>query len=124
MNGNSYYLAKTVLDSLPVNYKTIHLAEKKIEFCTLSEQWKDGSDCSLQNDSNDILREMRSADGVVFSLPKYLFVGSKFLVFLERLDTLVHMRTHRGYEQARKAKRWTVFWKIFLHLLHLWHKSS
>ena len=34
----------------------------------------------------------------VFSLPKYLFVGSKFLAFLERLDTLVHMRRHGGYE--------------------------
>jgi multimeric flavodoxin WrbA len=99
MNGNSYYLAKTVLDSLPVSYKTIQLAEKKIGFCTLCEHCKDGSDCSLQDDFNDILKEMRSADGLVFSLPKYLFVGSKFLAFLERLDTLVHMRRHGGYER-------------------------
>jgi len=103
MNGNSYYLARTVLDSLPVSYKTIQLAEKNIGFCTLCEQCKDGSDCDLQDDFNDVLKEMRSADGLVFSLPKYLFTGSKFLAFLERLDTLVHMRRHSGYE--RKAEK-------------------
>ena len=52
-----------------------------------------------QDDFNEILKEMRSADGLVFSFPKYLFVGSKFLAFLERLDTLVHMRRHGGYER-------------------------
>ena len=98
MNGNSYYLAKTVLDSLPISYEIIQLAEKNITFCTLCEHCKDGSECNLQDDFNDILKEMRSADGLVFSLPKYLFVGSKFLAFLERLDTLVHMRRHGGYE--------------------------
>jgi len=98
MNGNSYYLVKTVLDSLTVSYKTIQLAEKNIGFCTLCEHCKDGSDCNLQDDFNDILKEMQSADGLVFSLPKYLFVGSKFLAFLERLDTLVHMRRYGGYE--------------------------
>jgi multimeric flavodoxin WrbA len=98
-NGNSYLLAKTVLDSLPVSYEIIQLAEKNIEFCTLCEQCKNGGDCSLQDDFNDILNEMHSADGLVFSLPKYLFVGSKFLAFLERLDTLVHMRRHGGYER-------------------------
>lgn len=97
-NGNSYYLAKTVLESLPVSYKTVQLSEKKIEFCTLCEQCKDGSDCILQDDFNEILKEMQSADGLVFSLPKYIYVGSKFLAFLERLDTLVHMRRHGGYE--------------------------
>jgi len=98
MNGNSYYLVKNVLDSLPVSSKIIQLAEKNIGFCTLCEHCKDGSDCNLQDDFNDILKEMHSADGLVFSLPKYLFVGSKFLAFLERLDTLVHMRRHGGYE--------------------------
>lgn len=98
MNGNSYELTKTVLDSIPVNYKTIQLAEKNIEFCTLCEHCRNGSDCNLQDDFNDILKEMQSADGLVFSLPKYLFVGSKFLAFLERLDTLFHMRRYGGYE--------------------------
>jgi multimeric flavodoxin WrbA len=97
-NGNSYHLAKTVLGSLPVSYKTIQLAEKNIGFCTLCEQCKDGGDCILQDDFNEILKDMQSADGLVFSLPKYLFVGSKFLAFLERLDTLVHMRRYGGYE--------------------------
>lgn len=97
--GNSYHLAKTVLDSLPVNNKTVQLAEKNIGFCTLCERCKDGGDCTLQDDFNDILKEMQAADGIVFSLPKYLFVGSKFLAFLERLDTLAHMRRHGGYER-------------------------
>jgi multimeric flavodoxin WrbA len=97
--GNSYHLARTVLDSLPVSHKTVQLAEKNIGFCTLCERCKDGGDCILQDDFNDILKEMQAADGIVFSLPKYLFVGSKFLAFLERLDTLVHMRRHSGYER-------------------------
>jgi len=97
--GNSYRLARTVLDSLPVSHKMVQLAEKNIEFCTLCERCKDGDDCILQDDFNDILKEMQAADGIVFSLPKYLFVGSKFLAFLERLDTLVHMRRHGGYER-------------------------
>jgi multimeric flavodoxin WrbA len=97
-NGNSNCLVKTVLDSLPVSYKIVQLAEKNIEFCTLCEKCKDGSDCVLHDDFNEILREMQAADGLVFSLPKYLFVGSKFLAFLERLNTLVHLRRYGGYE--------------------------
>jgi multimeric flavodoxin WrbA len=107
--GNSYYLAKAVLESLPVNYKTIQLAEKNIGFCTLCEQCKDGSDCILEDDFNEILKEMQSADGLVFSLPKYLFVGSKFLAFLERLDTLVHMRRHGGYEHKTEKTKSELF---------------
>jgi len=108
-NGNSNYLAKTVLDSLPVSYKIIQLAEKKIEFCTLCEKCKDGGDCVLNDDFNEIFREMQVADGLVFSLPKYLFVGSKFLAFLERLDALVHMRRHGGYEHKPGKPRTELF---------------
>jgi len=108
-NGNSNYLAKTVLDSLPVSYKIIQLAEKNIEFCTLCEECKDGDDCVLHDDFNEILKEMQVADGLVFSLPKYLFVGSKFLAFLERLNTLVHMRRHGGYEHKPCSPKTELF---------------
>lgn len=93
--GNSYHLVRTVLDSLPVSHKTVQLAEKNIGFCTLCERCKDGGDCILQDDFNDILKEMQAADGIVFSLPKYLFVSSKFLAFLERLDMA------RSHEKTR-----------------------
>lgn len=108
-NGNSYLLAKTVLDSLPVSYEIIQLAEKNIEFCTLCERCKNGSDCILQDDFNDILTEMQKADGLVFSLPKYLFVGSKFLAFLERLNTLVHLRKYGGYEHKPGKPNYELF---------------
>lgn len=98
-DGNSYNLVKTVLDSLPIRHKMVQLAEKNIGFCTFCGRCKDGDDCILDDDFNDILSEMQAADGIVFSLPKYLFVGSKFLAFLERLDTMVHMRRHGGYER-------------------------
>ena len=52
---------------------------------------------------------MQVADGLVFSLPKYLFVGSKFLAFLERLDTIVHMRRHGGYERKLGNPRTELF---------------
>ena len=66
MNGNSYYLAKTVLDSLSLSTtKQFSWQKRIVGFCTLCEHCKDGSDCSLQDDFNDILKEMRSADGLV-----------------------------------------------------------
>jgi multimeric flavodoxin WrbA len=79
--GNSYHLARTVLDSLPVSHKTVQLAEKNIGFCTLCERCKDGGDCILQDDFNDILKEMQAADGIVFSLPKYLLWVRSSLLF-------------------------------------------
>ena len=95
--GNSYELVKTVFQSLPVDYEIIELADSNIRFCDLCEQCK-YKDCVLQDDFNQILKEMKEADGIIFSLPKYLFVSSKFLAFLERLNTVCHMREYSGYE--------------------------
>jgi multimeric flavodoxin WrbA len=106
--GNSYELVKTVFQSLPVDYEIIELAESNIRFCDLCEQCKD-KDCVLQDDFNQILKEMKEADGIVFSLPKYLFVSSKFLAFLERLNTVCHMRKHLGYEHKLERNDYSLF---------------
>ncbi|MFB0567052.1 MAG: flavodoxin family protein [Candidatus Bathyarchaeia archaeon] len=98
-NGNSYLLAKAVLDSADADYEIVQLADKQIAFCNLCEKCI-SDDCILEDDFNEILQEMKHADGIVFVVPKYLFVASKFLCFLERLDTIVHMRKHAGYERT------------------------
>jgi hypothetical protein len=42
-------------------------------------------------------------------LPKYLLAPSKFLAFLERLDTIVHMRRHIGYSGAPRNPDYKLF---------------
>jgi len=95
-DGNSYALVKAVLRRLDADFRIIQLADKKVDFCILCDKCID-EDCVLEDDVNWLLAEMRKADGIIFALPKYLDVPSKFLAFLERLNTIVHMRRHNGY---------------------------
>jgi multimeric flavodoxin WrbA len=95
-NGNSYALVKAVLNSLDADFRMIQLAEKKVDFCTLCEKCID-QDCVLEDDVNWLLAGLRKADGIIFAVPKYLDAPSKFLAFLERLNTIVHIRRHGGY---------------------------
>jgi multimeric flavodoxin WrbA len=107
-NGNSNSLAKAVLDSVDADYQMVQLADKKIEFCNICEKCI-SDDCILEDDLNEILEKMKYADGIIFVVPKYLFVTSKFLCFLERLDTIVHMRKHAGYERTFKNPDFKLF---------------
>ncbi|MDH5450440.1 MAG: flavodoxin family protein [Candidatus Bathyarchaeota archaeon] len=107
-NGNSYALTKVVLDSEDANYQIVQLADKKIEFCNICEKCI-SDDCPLEDDFNQVLEKMKHADGIVFVIPKYLFVPSKFLCFLERLDTIDHMRKHAGYERTFKNPDYSLF---------------
>jgi multimeric flavodoxin WrbA len=107
-NGNSYFLTKTVLNSAETNYEIIQLADKKLEFCNICEKCIN-SDCVLNDDFNGIVEKMKSADGIVFAFPKYLFAASKFLCFLERLATVDHMRKHAGYEITFKNPDYRLF---------------
>lgn len=107
-NGNSYLLAKTVLQSVDADADIIQLADRKIEFCNLCEKCVD-KECVLEDDFNEIFAMMKKADGVVFSVPKYLAASSKFLAFLERLATIVHMRQHRGYGGAVRSPDYKLF---------------
>ena len=100
-NGNSYVLVKKVLESMDANHEIVQLADKQIQFCTLCERCVE-KDCAIEDDVNQILAKMQKADGFVFAVPKYLDAPSKFLAFLERLDTVVHMRRHAGYSGSPK----------------------
>lgn len=100
-DGNSYSLVKAVLESTGVDCEIVQLAEKHVEFCNLCGQCID-NDCVLEDDVNGILAKMKSGHGFVFAVPKYLDAPSKFLAFLERLNTVVHMRRHMGYSGPPK----------------------
>jgi len=95
-DGNSYLLSKAVLDSLGCEYEIIQLAEKDIDFCTACEACIDKA-CILDDDLDEILGKMKAADGLIFAVPKYLSVPSKFIAFVERLASIVHMRKHLSY---------------------------
>ena len=107
-NGNSYSLAKAVLDSVDADHEIVQLADKEIKFCNICERCI-SDDCILEDDLNEVLEKMKHADGMVFVVPKYLFVASKFLCFLERLDTIDHMRKHAGYERTFKNPDYKLF---------------
>jgi multimeric flavodoxin WrbA len=95
-DGNSYALSRAVLDSFDCESSIIQLANKKIEYCTVCERCVD-EDCVTDDDLYEIVGAMERADGVVFAVPRYLSAPSKFIAFLERLASIVHMRKHRGY---------------------------
>jgi multimeric flavodoxin WrbA len=95
-DGNSYALSKAVLDSLDCEYAIIQLAEKEIGFCTVCEECVDKG-CVIEDDLDEILVEIERSDGVIFAVPKYLSAPSKFMAFLERLASIVHMHKHLGY---------------------------
>jgi multimeric flavodoxin WrbA len=107
-NGNSYWLAKTVLDAVEADSSIIQLADKDVRFCNLCEECIE-KDCVINDDVGSILGEMRKADGIVFVIPKYLDAPSKFLAFLERLDTIVHIRRHKGYAGPPKNPDYVLF---------------
>ncbi len=107
-NGNSYLLAKAVLDSVNADYEIVQLANKEIAFCDLCEKCT-SNDCVLKDDLGEVFEKMKHADGIVFIVPKYLFVASKFLCFLERLDTINHMRINAGYERTLQNPNYRLF---------------
>jgi len=106
--GNSCALAKAVLETVDADSEIVELADVRVDFCDVCERCAHG-DCVLQDGFNGILEKMRRADGIVFSVPKYLFVGSKFLCFLERLATVNHMREHGGYERGFRNPEYRLF---------------
>lgn len=108
MNGNSYLLAREVLDSVDADYEIVQLAEKHLEFCTICGECVT-KDCVLDDDFDVVFGKMKDADGIVFSLPKYLLVASKFLCFLERLCTVWHMRKHGGYRVNLESSKFELF---------------
>jgi multimeric flavodoxin WrbA len=77
-------------------------------YCTICEECVT-KDCVLDDDLYDVLKEMHESDGIIFVVPKYLSVPSKFMAFLERLASIVHMRKHNGYEGPPVNPDYTLF---------------
>ena len=107
-DGNSYLLAKTILESVKVNYKIIQLADKKLKFCNLCGKCEQ-DECPLDDDFNQILEKMKKVDGIIFSFPRYFFLSSKFLCFIERLVMPYHFKKYHGYGKIGVKQDSTVF---------------
>ncbi len=98
-NGNSYQLAKAVLNSANCESSIIQLSEKKIDYCTICGECID-KDCVLDDSLGEIMEKMNEANGIVFVVPRYLLAPSLFIAFLERIATITHIRKHQGYGGA------------------------
>lgn len=98
-DGNSYLLAKTILESTKTDYEIIQLADKEIEFCNLCGKCE-YEECPLDDDFNQILEEMKKADGIILSFPRYFSLPSKFLCFIERLVMAHHFKEYQGYRKT------------------------
>ena len=97
-NRNSYLLAKTMLESVKVDYEIIQLAKKELKFCNLCGKCEN-EECPLDDDFNQIVKKMKMADGIIFSFPRYFFLSSKFLCFIEKLVMPYHFKKYHGYEK-------------------------
>ena len=98
-NGNSYFLAKRILESEKVDYEIIQLAESELKFCNLCGKCENDK-CPLDDDFDQIAKKMKMADGIIFSFPRYFFLSSKFLCFIERLVMPYHFKKYHGYEKT------------------------
>lgn len=97
--GNSYLLAKALLESAKTDYEIIQLTEKELKFCNFCGKCEH-EECPLDDDFIQILKKIRKADGVIFSFPRYFFLSSKFLCFIERLIIPHHFKKYHGYEKT------------------------
>ena len=75
--GNTFHLLRHVLKELDeegIENEVIQLADKKIRGCLACYKCFSNQDghCSVKDDLNPILDEMKAADGIIFGSPTYV----------------------------------------------------
>ncbi|MHA1145543.1 MAG: flavodoxin family protein [Candidatus Helarchaeota archaeon] len=71
--GNTSFLIQTALNTIENECETkfISLAGKKINFCTACDYCKNEPKCSIDDDVEAILNEMKEADAIILGTPVY-----------------------------------------------------
>jgi len=90
-DGNSALLLREMFQqTYSIETKIIQMAELEIKPCELCFEScaPKPFECVIKDDFNALLKEMKSADGIIFACPFYFYIPSKFQAFLERISCL------------------------------------
>jgi len=136
-NGNSYLILKEALKGCPEEVEIVQLAEMRIDWCNACGLCKDTMKCVIEDDVGFIFDKIVEADALLFSVPRYLPIPSKFMTLIERIGALYHYRLEAdsdfdlplkgkpfglvvvsagGGRQAFEALKEIVF-----QIIHCWH---
>jgi len=91
-NGNSYLILKEAFKRRDVESEMVQLAETRIDWCNACGLCKDTMTCVIEDDIDFIFDKIVKADAVIFSVPRYLPIPSKFMALIERIGALYHYR--------------------------------
>jgi len=91
-NGNSYTILKEAFRHCDVESEIVQLAEMRIDWCNACGLCKDTMKCVIDDDVSFILDKIVKADSVIFSVPRYLPIPSKFMALIERIGALYHYK--------------------------------
>jgi multimeric flavodoxin WrbA len=91
-NGNSYLILKEAFRKCNAKAEIVQLAEKRIDWCDACELCKNTMKCVIKDDVDSIFDKIIGADVVIFSVPRYLPIPSKFMALIERIGALFHYK--------------------------------
>jgi len=91
-NGNSYLILKETLERCDAEAEIVQLADMRIDWCNSCGLCKDTMKCVIQDDVDSIFDKIAKADAVIFSIPRYLPIPSKFMALIERIGALYHYK--------------------------------
>jgi len=89
-NGNSYLILTEAFNRCDVRAEMVQLAEMRVDWCNACGLCKDTMKCIIEDDVSSIFNKIDRADAVVFSIPRYLPLPSKFMTLVERIGALFH----------------------------------
>jgi len=136
-NGNSYLILKEAFKRCDVEAEIVQLAEMRVDWCNACGFCKDTMKCVVEDDVDSIFDKIVRADAVLFSIPRYLPIPSKFIALIERIGALYHYKLEAdpefhiplegkpfglvvvsagGGRQALEALKEMVF-----QIIHCWH---
>jgi multimeric flavodoxin WrbA len=91
-DGNSYLILKEALEGSEEEVEIVQLAEMQIDWCNACGLCKDTMKCVIEDDMGFIFDKVVEANAVIFSVPRYLPIPSKFMALIERIGALYHYR--------------------------------
>lgn len=91
-DGNSCLILKEALKHCNEEVEIVQLADMRVDWCNACELCKDTMNCVIKDDVGFIFDKIVRADAVVFSVPRYLPIPSKFMALIERIGALYHYK--------------------------------
>ena len=89
-DGNSYLILRDALKGFSVESEIVQLADMRINWCNGCGLCRDTLKCVMEDDVNAIFNKVQNTHAVIFSLPRYLPIPSKFMALTERVGALYH----------------------------------